>query len=95
MTFRSITLAAGLVLVISSSVFAEDAVITDAKAEEPAVLTLPDAASDTGRERSAQGLGTANEARERRQDFGRDKASEARGRRDNAPQPPAAPAGRP
>jgi hypothetical protein len=91
-----ISLAATIGLLASSSLIADDAVVTDPEGtEESVILTLPDDASETGRDNSAFGLGTANEARERRQDFGRDKADEARSRRDSAPQPPVAPAGRP
>jgi hypothetical protein len=42
------------------------------------VLSLPDEASDTGREHSQRGLDTANEAREDGTDFGTDTAEAAR-----------------
>jgi hypothetical protein len=51
----------------------------------PAAVTkniqLPVAASDLARERSQQGLGTANQARELGRSFGQSIADEAKGRR--------------
>lgn len=43
-------------------------------------LTLPESASEQGRESSRQGLDTANEARERGREFGQERAAEGRER---------------
>lgn len=81
----------------SSPVLAEEDAELDAVASEEAEpsdatreLSLPDDASEQGRESSARGLDTANQAREKREEFGRDTARDARergrGREDAADQ---------
>jgi hypothetical protein len=98
MKLKMITLAAGFALIIGSPTMAEDAIVSEEDAtEESVTLTLPEEAAEEGHNNAARGLDTANEARERRQDFGRDTATDARSRRDSAPTAPVpeAPAGRP
>jgi len=41
-------------------------------------ITLPESASEQGKESSSEGLETANEAREKGSEFGRERAEEAR-----------------
>lgn len=77
-----------LALVPFSSVLADehdDALLLEVVDDENAgeedfvdVISLPDEASDVARERSAFGIETANEARERGRDFGQERADRAR-----------------
>lgn len=57
-------------------------VVEEGETEDEMVnrLELPESASDEGRESSALGLDTANEARERGREFGQERAEEARER---------------
>lgn len=58
--------------------------VVDSPGQLPSAVTktieLPPAASDIARERSAKGMNTANEARERGREFGRDVAEGAKAR---------------
>lgn len=96
--FYMLPVAAFAALVLGSSpVLAEEDAELDAVASEEAEpgdatreLSLPESASDQGRESSARGLDTANQAREKREEFGRETARDARERgrgrdRDDAP----------
>lgn len=59
-------------------------VVTDQEAtpdEGTGELALPEDASEEGKENSAEGLDTANEAREKRREFGEERARDARERR--------------
>lgn len=95
MTRRLLLLAAPLACLATAPVFAQSSAEGDdddfevtmmvlEEGDEPfeilELIELPDAASATAVERSAQGLDTANAAREGRREFGQSVAEEARQR---------------
>lgn len=63
----------------------------DAATSEEALLSLPEEADEQGRENAADGVSTADEARDRGREFGQSRAEEARpdeaGRPDDAGRP--------
>lgn len=74
---------------LASPLWAQDEEVTievvdDSQSEPEEVISeirLPESASDEARENAAHGLDTANRAREKRREFGQERASEAREQR--------------
>lgn len=82
------SMAVPLSLLASPAIAQDEEITIDVLDQEDALpeqvtseIRLPDAASDQARESAAEGLDTANEARDKHREFGQDRAREAREQR--------------